>query len=102
MTAKSLLFIVIAVLLFAIVNQQANAEFSICTQRADQYDPAISGNIVVWTDNRYGTLDIYGYNLATTTEFAICAIDGDQTTPSIHGDIVIWKDNRNGNYDIYG
>jgi len=35
-------------------------EFPICTNPGDQWDPAISENIVVWTDGRNGNLDIYG------------------------------------------
>ena len=32
---------------------------------------AISGNIVVWEDQRTGNLDIYGYDLSSKSEFVI-------------------------------
>ena len=39
-------------------------EFAICTDPADQLEPAISGDIVVWTDERNGNKDIYGARLS--------------------------------------
>ena len=78
------------------------SEFAICTDPNDQSYPDISGNIVVWTDDRSGNEDIYGYDLSTQTEFSICTDPNDQSHPAVSGNIVVWRDNRNGNYDIYG
>ncbi len=92
------------------------SEFPICTANRAQYFPAISGNIVVWADNRNsnedihpgqnpygeGNWDIYGYDLTTNAEFPICTAPGFQGEPAISGNTVVWVDDRNGNYDIYG
>lgn len=63
--------------------------------------PDISGNIVVWTDNRR---NIRGYNLATKQEFQVssAAAQGLKYIPRVSGNIVVWGDTRNGNGDIYG
>lgn len=62
----------------------------------------MSGNIVVWVDERNGDSDIYGYNMATGTEFPVCVATGEQRAPRVSGDTIIWQDHRNGNRDIYG
>jgi beta propeller repeat protein len=69
-----------------------------------QGEPAIYGDIVVWTDYRNGELnsDIYGMNIKTGQEFPICTAASYQVSPAIYGDIVVWQDYRSGNADIYG
>jgi len=42
---------------------RTDQEFQITTDSHDQYCPALYGNIVVWTDERNGNADIYGFNL---------------------------------------
>ena len=89
--------------------------FSVCLSDTSPALPAVSGNTVVWQDERnrwspdFSGMDVYGYNLVTTTEFAVCTDPGDQGvesggphTVAISGDIVVWQDDRNGNWDIYG
>ncbi|MCL0041263.1 hypothetical protein M1N08_00740 [Dehalococcoidia bacterium] len=41
----------------------ARFEFAISTNHAEQWHPAISGNILVWMDRRNGKWDIYGARL---------------------------------------
>jgi beta propeller repeat protein len=65
-------------------------------------DPDISGEIVVWADNRNGNMDIFGYNLSTGEEFPICLEAGDQTSPRIDGNRVVWLDGRFNTGEIYG
>ncbi len=77
-------------------------EFPITTNPANQYGPAIYGNIVVWQDERNGDYDIYSYNLLTFTEFPISTNLSEQYSPAIYGNTIVWQDNRNGNSDIYG
>ena len=83
--------------------------FGICTYdgAGPYYDrqktPSISGNIVVWQDDRNDNLgDIYGKDLVSGEEFIVCDYPGSQSTPIVYGDLVVWADLRNGNYDIYG
>jgi len=67
-----------------------------------RYSPAISGDVIVWVDDRNGNLDIYGYDLSTATEFPVCTATGDQEIPSISGDVVVWQDKRGGtDWDVY-
>jgi beta propeller repeat protein len=80
----------------------AGAEFPICTHAGDQQWPAVSGNIVVWEDNRNGNWDIYGYDLSNQTEFPICTDAADQRWPQISGNTVVWFDDPNGNSNLYG
>ncbi|MGD2249191.1 MAG: MopE-related protein [Candidatus Methanofastidiosia archaeon] len=77
-------------------------EFQITTNKNNQTDPAIYDNIVVWTDDRQGNLDIYGYDLSKNKEFQITSDENSQSNPAIYEDIVVWEDYRNGNADIYG
>ena len=54
----------------------------------------ISGDRVVWMDNRNGNWDIYTYLISRPDLGAYPLIDfaGDQTHPAIHGNTVVWED----------
>ncbi|MBN1457376.1 MAG: hypothetical protein JW912_05955, partial [Sedimentisphaerales bacterium] len=98
MKKANLVLIIAALLLTAAPN--AFAEIPICvSSTADTWLPDVSGDIIVWRDNRNGNINVYGYNLATHTEFPVCTQVS--TTPSVSGNIVVWRDVRNGNNDIY-
>jgi len=43
-------------------NLETGAFRRITTNIFGQYHPAISGNWIVWQDNRNGEVDIYGYD----------------------------------------
>ena len=73
----------------------------ITTNPADQYGPAVSGNIIVWGDDRNGNRDIYMYDLSTSTETQITTDPANQWNPAVSGDITVWQDYRNRNDDIY-
>ncbi|MFA5375186.1 MAG: hypothetical protein WC455_05455 [Dehalococcoidia bacterium] len=79
-------------------------EFVICNASDSQSSPHISSNIIVWTDDRNGNADIYGYNIGNGSEFPVCTNSSDQTNPDVdhESDTVVWQDDRNGNNDIYG
>jgi beta propeller repeat protein len=86
-------------------------EFSICTNPGVQRLLAISGDIVVWQDNRNGNWDIYGYDLSTGKEFPICdyrysqcypQVTYVQENPGIFSIVVVWYDDRGKDIDIYG
>ena len=81
---------------------EIGSEFLISTNPAEQWDPAVDENIVVWRDKRHKNWDVYGYDLAIKAEFPISADAAEQWHPSISGDTVVWMDKRNGNWDIYG
>jgi beta propeller repeat protein/parallel beta-helix repeat protein len=72
--------------------------FTICSDSARQYDPAISGNLVVWTDERYDGGDIYGADISDTEnirEMAIIKSPGSQLQPDVDGCIIAYVNGDN-------
>jgi beta propeller repeat protein len=84
---------------------------AVVQEPGDQVNPSLSGNLVVYQDNRTGHLDesgrwagewnIYLKDLSTGIEQPVCTAPGDQISPVIKGNTVVWQDNRNGNWDVY-
>ncbi|MGD8501438.1 MAG: right-handed parallel beta-helix repeat-containing protein, partial [Phycisphaerales bacterium] len=69
--------------------------FTICSDPARQYDPAISGNIVVWTDERNDGGDIYGADISdmeNIRELAIVKAGNNQRQPDIAGCLIVYVD----------
>jgi TolB protein len=82
-----------------------SSPFQISTSQYNQYVPDVSGDLVVWQDDRgFGTgtgWDIYGTNLKTGKEFLVTDAAGDQFDPVINGNVVVWSDRRSGSFDIW-
>lgn len=80
-------------------------EFPIAINTSEQDQPDISGNIVVWQDNRrtesLSSFDIYGYDLALAKEFVISARGGNEVSPKVSDNFVIWTDYVGSTVDIY-
>lgn len=52
--------------------------------------PDISGNIVVWADNRDGDYQIYWYDInSPETDPRVISLQGSCTQPSVHGDRMV-------------
>lgn len=69
--------------------------FTICSDPARQYDPSISGSIVVWTDERNDRGDIYGADVSDTDnirELKIVRTSGSQRQPAIDGCLIVYID----------
>ncbi len=69
------------------------ALFTICDHPARQYDPAVSGGIVVWTDERNDGGDIYGARIAdlqSISEMQIAKAAGSQLQPAIDGCLIAY------------
>ena len=83
------------------------SSFEVCTATGDQWNVAVSCDLIVWVDERLGSdnTDIWGYDLATASEFLICGAPGNQQRPSVYGRTVVWQDQRSGtdyyDWDIY-
>ncbi len=74
---------------------------------ADQINPAVWGDRVVWQDNDTTNGD-WNINMADIADanvpqdYVLDDFDGDQTVPAIHGDLAVWQDDYNpGNSDLY-
>jgi len=103
---KIKILFVIVVLAFstfsAVLGTRVLSEERITTDEGGQDDPAIYGDIVVWSDYRNDNGDIWGYNLKTKEEFRITTDSNSQYDPAIYCDRVVWEDDRNDyQYDIY-
>ena len=69
--------------------------FTICSDPARQYDPAIYGSIVVWTDERNDSGDIYGTDISdmeNIKELAIVRANNNQRQPDIDGSLIVYID----------
>jgi beta propeller repeat protein len=96
------------------------AKIRITNNDADQLNPEIYGNFIVWEDERNSNFDIYLYDLSVDTDSDDIPnfLDGDrpqpdpaekqlsnnpshQENPAIYGSKVVWVDKRNGNKDIF-
>jgi len=80
-----------------ISNLNAIKVFTICSDPARQYDPAISGNIVVWTDERNDRGDIYGADISDTgniRELVIVRDGNRQQQPDIDGCLIVYVQGR--------
>lgn len=95
----------------AAVVRSGPAVFPVCIEMGGQAGPDIAGDVVVWTDNRNGDLDIYGRDLRKGGDFPVCAASGQQDNPSVTAVTVgttteytaVWVDKRdNDGGDIYG
>lgn len=59
----------------------------------------ISGDVVVWQDDRSGDADIFSYDLRTRAETRITSETTAQTMPRVDGDLVVWQDDPTGTGD---
>jgi beta propeller repeat protein len=68
----------------------------------DKVQPRLSGHEVVWSDNRSGRYQIYGYNLVTHTERQLVATpSGDTLEPNIDGNRIVFYSDVSGYNSIY-
>jgi len=78
-----------------ISNSRYTTVFTICSDSARQFDPAISGNIVVWTDERNDAGDIYGADISDMNnirEIEIIKEPGSQQQPAIDERAIVYVD----------
>ncbi len=78
-----------------ISNIDAISVFTICSDPARQFDPAISGHLVVWTDERNDSGDIYGAdisNIENIRELEIIKAPNSQQQPAIDDHLIVYVD----------
>lgn len=76
------------------LNLTTQRVFTVTVGQRDLSRPRLSGQIVVWADDRKGSDDwnIYGYDLAAQHAFTITAAAGNQADPQIDWPWVVWWD----------
>ncbi|MEO0067797.1 MAG: hypothetical protein ABIK23_01530 [candidate division WOR-3 bacterium] len=93
-----------------------SAGFCVSTAANTQGEPASafdgSNYLVVWTDDRNGSYDIFGIRVTPagtvidSATIPISTAENNQNNPAVAFDgtnyLVVWGDRRNGNADIYG
>ncbi|MEN6514369.1 Ig-like domain-containing protein [Methanoculleus sp.] len=67
---------------------------------ASQEKPSISGDYIVWQDNRHGNWDIYLYQRSTDKETQLTTDTGKQWLPIVRGNHVAWYDDSSGRTKI--
>src|SRR5665647_2298568 len=100
---KRIYLVSASVILFLLcVSSTASAftETRITTNTADQTNPSIWSNYIVWQDTRNGGSDIYLQNLATKVQTRVTK-GVNAENPYVSGNRIVWDDNRNGNSNIY-
>jgi beta propeller repeat protein len=68
---------------------------TVCDHPARQADPAISGRLVVWTDERNDRGDIYAADLSDwerIREFDVAKAPGIQRHPAVDGSLIVYTD----------
>lgn len=88
--------IVLLILLSSCGMASALKETRITTNTADQLNPSIWNNYIVWQDARNGESDIYLQNMANKVQTRITKGVNAQD-PFVSGNRIVWSDNRNGN-----
>jgi beta propeller repeat protein len=69
-------------------------ETRVTSDPGDQYDPSISGNLVVFTDYRSADTDVYYVDLATMTEHPVIVGPGNQELTGISNGRIVYTDYR--------
>ena len=76
-------------------------ETRITTDPGDQYDPSISGNIIVFTDHRSADTDVYFYDLGSGQESPVIVAPGNQELTDVSGGIIVYTDDRSSDVWAY-
>ncbi|MBZ5558643.1 MAG: HYR domain-containing protein [Acidobacteriia bacterium] len=76
-------------------------ERRVTTDLGDQYDSAISGNIVVFTDYRSADTDVYYVDLATMLEYPVIVAPGNQELTGVSGGRIVYTDYRTADVVLF-
>lgn len=67
-------------------------ETRVTADPGDQYDPAIDGNLIVFTDLRTNDTDVYYVNLNDMTEHPVIVAPGNQELTGVSAGIIVYTD----------
>lgn len=95
--ARSVSIIAGLLFLLAAVASPARAQLTgittqLTTDPATQLDPAISGDLVVFTDLRNGNEDVYYVNVATMAEVRVTTSSANQRLNDVNGTTIVFTD----------
>ena len=76
-------------------------ETRITTDPGDQYDPAIWGDIIVFTDYRSSDTDVYYHDLSNNQEFRVIVAPGNQELTDVSRGIIVYTDYRSSDVWVY-
>jgi beta propeller repeat protein len=70
---------------------QSDQRLTITQDTAAQNSPKISGNLVIWKDDRNAAWDIYAYNLKTGAEYRVTQQPDNIRGIDIWGNLIVWE-----------
>jgi len=76
-------------------------EQRVTAEPGDQYDPAIAGDIVVYTDYRAADTDVYYTDLTTGIEHPVIVAPGNQELTGVSGDRIVYTDYRTADVVLF-
>lgn len=76
-------------------------ETRITTSLADQFDPALSGNVIVYSDLRGSDADVYYYDIATQSEHRVTSAVGNQQLNDVSNGRIVYTDYRTFDVLVY-
>jgi beta propeller repeat protein len=100
MKKSTMILLTVFVLMASCGIGSALTETRLSTNTADQWNPSLWGNYIVWQDSRNGGSDIYLTDMKNKVQTRITA-NVWAVDPCVSGNKIVWSDDRNGNSDIY-
>lgn len=85
----------------AVAQSCIGTESSVIVAAGDQFDPAISGPYVVYTDTSAGSADVYYFDRTTGAIHDVATGPGDQQLSDVNGNLVVYTSSNGGPADVF-
>ena len=82
-------------------NLETEKQIRLSSGHGPKSHPSISGDLVVWAEERDQGYDVYAYDLSKGKQLPIVRDGGDQDSPWVDDGTIVWSDGRGNNRDIY-